>query len=964
MSSFALDISGTVMDNNAYTGHGKTAEEVMQAAGMTDVAIQKNYMAVMSNSMSEEDFARLQAKGFNPGSEDIDTVVTIVDRIKTAVRQGGTEIIGYTDDVSPEALKEIIGSEKFASALADEMNRQEVSLTEDISRKLKEADKQVSELTSLSDGSIKYMLENNLEPTVQNLYTASFSATASADRQAKGYFLDQGGYYGQKAEEVQLDTLKPQLDKVIEEAGLDINEETQQAALWIVQKGIPLTADILDKYIELKELKLPPSEEEKAKAFVSAISSGRDPKLADLSDTRSDLDKAILYKEAFEEIDEKAYVALEDEQKVINLKNLQAQSKNGKEEKAPFSQSKDKDIANLSERERKAKLKLEQVRLKMTVEANYMLLQSGFSIDTAPIENLISALESAEDTISDRLFKTEIDGIENPLSLYEETNNKVSDIQGFPAGLSGLLVKEKLDNPKETNLNQVYDTGLSLKAEYEKAGREYETMQTQIRRDLGDSIKMAFRNLDDIILDNELPLTDENRRIMRILSYNSMDFTSELFDQVKLVDTTVQNVLDKMTPANVLKLIRKGVNPLDTDMDTLNKELDDIEEGSDRVEEAESYSKFLYKLEQRGDISDVEREAYIGIFRMKRQLEKTDYASIGSVVQSGKSIEFESFLQAIRSTKKQGMDYSVGDEFSAEGTVENSIDEQIRDAYRKIQKDLEKDSLEGYIKEQSKEAKALSNVDDTTLELLLESGENITLDHLLAAQKMRQDRGNAFRDVRDLQNKAGKSAEENSKALEKLLDSLEDKETFMEAYEDYIEDVEDTIEHEIYEEAGSFIDVRALNLVQKQVSLMGNMAKSESYEIPIELGGELTSIHLTIVSANGQPSVKLITENELTGKLSCEFNFDDNNVKGYVVSQKGTSIIEGALPKLSEEVRQATNRELSMTLVEEKAMKLEAFETTGNKSTESDKVEERTEISNKVLYQTAKLFLKALQSAE
>ena len=56
---YALDISGTVMDNNAYKGQGKTVEEVMQDAGNIDVATQRDYMTVMSNSMSTEDFGRM-----------------------------------------------------------------------------------------------------------------------------------------------------------------------------------------------------------------------------------------------------------------------------------------------------------------------------------------------------------------------------------------------------------------------------------------------------------------------------------------------------------------------------------------------------------------------------------------------------------------------------------------------------------------------------------------------------------------------------------------------------------------------------------------------------------------------------------------------------------------------------------------------------------------------------------------
>ena len=38
-AGYALDISGTVTDNSAYKGQGKTTEEVMQQAGGTNVAL-------------------------------------------------------------------------------------------------------------------------------------------------------------------------------------------------------------------------------------------------------------------------------------------------------------------------------------------------------------------------------------------------------------------------------------------------------------------------------------------------------------------------------------------------------------------------------------------------------------------------------------------------------------------------------------------------------------------------------------------------------------------------------------------------------------------------------------------------------------------------------------------------------------------------------------------------------------
>ena len=114
---FALDISGTVMDNTAYEGQGKTVEDVMQDAGQIDVATQKDYMVVMSNVMSDEDFAKLQEEGYHPGNTEIETVVTIVDEIKAALVKGGSNIAGYTDDLDVETLTQITGSAAFAEEI-------------------------------------------------------------------------------------------------------------------------------------------------------------------------------------------------------------------------------------------------------------------------------------------------------------------------------------------------------------------------------------------------------------------------------------------------------------------------------------------------------------------------------------------------------------------------------------------------------------------------------------------------------------------------------------------------------------------------------------------------------------------------------------------------------------------------------------------------------------------------------
>jgi len=169
---YALDISGTVMDNKAYKGQGKTAEDVMQDAGQVDTAVWKDYMTVMSNSMSAEDYSRMMEEGCQPGDMDVEDVVTIIDKIKAELIKGGTQVEGYTDQIDAGTLAKITGSEAFARELCKQFEEHDIPVTEENVRQAKEAFEKAAELQELTEGAGKYMVENHREPTIDNLYRA------------------------------------------------------------------------------------------------------------------------------------------------------------------------------------------------------------------------------------------------------------------------------------------------------------------------------------------------------------------------------------------------------------------------------------------------------------------------------------------------------------------------------------------------------------------------------------------------------------------------------------------------------------------------------------------------------------------------------------------------------------------------------------------------------------------------
>ena len=102
---------------------------------------------------------------------------------------------------------------------------------------------------------------------------------------------------------------------------------------------------------------------------------------------------------------------------------------------------------------------------------------------------------------------------------------------------------------------------------------DYEAVGTEVRPDLGDSIKKAFNNVDALIEEAGLSPDDENRRAVRILGYSGMEINEENIGRIKEADNRVNSMIESLTPKNVLRLIRENINPLNMNIDELNEKL-------------------------------------------------------------------------------------------------------------------------------------------------------------------------------------------------------------------------------------------------------------------------------------------------------------------------------------------------------------------------------------------------------
>ncbi|MBQ9333947.1 MAG: hypothetical protein IJS12_06385 [Lachnospiraceae bacterium] len=875
------------------------------AAGLsaTDVQLKTDYMAVMSLSMSDEDYNELVRTGQIPDDMDAGDSVTILDDIKAALIKGGADISGFTDTIDEDTLAQITGSATSASNLlkkaadsginADElirnMQKEDISISAERISDITGAVDLAMEVLPLSDDAAVYMIDNGKSPTVENIYNASNAGSLEA-MGGRRYYAEDGyvslaGAAGSQADD--LEALRPQIEETIRRAGLEVNEDTYSDAKLLISHNIPFTPETLLELDQLKELRTEPDPDRLAASVSIAISAGIRGSKANLTYDESIYIRADEYLETINTIPAETADRLVEDGRVLNIRNLQREYEYAKHagnisktETETETITGGTGLPELTTEQIHARRVLEEARISMTVEANRMLLKNNFRIDIAPMEELVEALKAAEQAIAKRLFPSEEDAVSgNRMETYRQVKTEIAQLPGMPAailGQYGSTGRLQFGAGERFTLHAVYETGSVRRDAYIRAEETYEALMTAPRRDMGDSISKAFRNVDDILEDLQLEVNDLNRRAVRILGYNSTEITSEKIEQVREADLSLRGVLNRLTPDRVLNMIRQDVNPLNMPIQELSDYLDG--QDADPERQASDYARFLMQLERRGEITELERDSYIGIYRMLSKLDRNDDAAVGRLMAMGAEMSFSGLLSAMRSAARSGMDYSIGADFGGVDPLRSgtAIDAQISAAFTSGQ------YAEGV------------HAGETVIENLLMMGEKASLGNLDAMKALRTRRGDWFKPVaeRMVQAEGGDEDESGIEGALKnvtdmtddVLDHMTDADETVKAYTEMLDKVKTDLTDMVYE-ADKYLDVRSLRTGMKQVNILNRLARDEIYDLPAEIDGEYTSIRLTIRHESGAGRVAVSMATESVGMIAAEFSFS-GETSGYIAYEQ------------------------------------------------------------------------------
>ena len=733
---------------------------------------------------------------------------------------------------------------------------------------------------------------------------------------------------------------------------------------------------------------------------VTAMSNGKQPGKALMTGEQPVWQQAKELVEQADSISDEAIHDTVEAGETLNFKNLSAAQK--EIDAREGSEAAAVNTEEVSLREIEARRQMEEIRLVMTQEPNRQLLKSGYQIDTTELSQLVEALKATEANIKASLFQGETEQInEQRAAWYEDTLTLTKELAAMPAALSGKISASKTPFTLET----LHQEGSILQSKYDKAGESYEALMTAPRKDMGDSIQKAFRNVDDILQDLGLETNDSNRRAVRILGYNNMEITQDSIQSVKEADMQVTGVIRRMTPATTLQMIREQINPLDMNLDELEEYLN--EQDKDTGSDAEKFSTYLHKLDQSHAITEDEREAYIGIYRLFRQIEKTDGAAIGSVVASGAEMNFKNMLSAVRTSRHKNMDISIDDGF---GGLEKliargqAIDEQIMAGYQDspsqeyqhqmqyyaalsgeikdelVQKtdvdtlkemDIQADTTIEQFAQELKQAsevdqssrqdmeqervhnfrdsmQSAQQVEDSVIQSLIDYEQPVSVNNIQAAELLLMERGSLYKQIFG---RSGAASVENDTSVNDAFDSvgdiehdtlwqkaedaannLTDKSSAVSAYQELIGEAVSAVENMVHT-SDNIVDVKAAQMLYKGLSLAGNLAREENYELPVNIKGELTSINLKIYHNSSQMGKVTVTmDTDTLGKVAADFDISEEKISGMIAYDKKTSgqdikILQDNLQEQFSKAQQESgqNKKISISLAETKTLDLNRF---------------------------------------
>lgn len=811
-------------------------------------------------------------------------------------------------------------------------------------------------LPELSKDAEAYILENQMAPTIENLYHGQYSASGALDISV--------------VDEEVWQQLQGQITGLLQENGISVDDTVLADAKWLFANEIAVTPENINAMQVMRDISENMTPEKVLDQIIYAMQTGASPEQASLDDRQIVI--AIDALQTLEGITPEnventvrnsgqSEVTLQQLKQSVDVRNSGQSERKDQDNVTEASEAQQNGGSQTDNRPIFSEMitvtqrQLEELRLRMTLPAAVRMAQKGIDIQVTPLKALVEELRQQEqEDYQEILPDIKLD--ESQWDRVQDSIAQAEDIRKAPASILGIGARQH----ELLTMNVLHRAAVSAAAQTRQYQTDYEAVGTQVRTDLGDSIQKAFQNVPELLDSLGMEDTQANQRAVRILGYNSLEITEQNVTKVKELDAQVNSVLDHMKPTLVMKLVQQGENPLDLPLDELDQRLARLADEQD-ISSEEKYSRYLWRLEQEQGLTKQERDGYIGLFRLMHQVEDSDGVAIGSVMEAGWEMNLRSLLKAVRTEKRKGVDTRIDDDFGGLSDLRytsKNITQQIDNAFsgKEFSGKSSSDSTRQYYERLSRqimnemEPAALREISDGDMEQLLDhslerlqeqlkqaegsqetqqrlyeqlasqlretveqSQESIryleqmglpdTINNIQAAQQLIYQNYDIYHEIHERRRDvSGEEQDELRQSMEEISDSLDQEDMLLQSYDRLGQSMEKILEHSYEKEMITSDELRGLKQLRTGMIFQSSRAGRYSYDVPVVTGDQVTTMNVTLIQGEEDTGrVQIYMDN-----ISAEFRVQQGEIKGLVLcdDRQGYDTLSGDGEKLTRALQQ------------------------------------------------------------
>ena len=343
------------------------------------------------------------------------------------------------------------------------------------------------------------------------------------------------------------------------------------------------------------------------------------------------------------------------------------------------------------------------------------------------------------------------------------------------------------------------------------------------------------------------------------------------------------------------------------------------------------------------------------------QVEDSDGAAVGSVMEAGWEMNLRSLLKAVRTQKRKGVDTRIDDDFGGLSDLRytsKNITQQIDNAFsgKEFSGDSSSDSTRQYYERLSRqimnemEPAALREISDGDMEQLLDhslerlqeqlkqaegsqktqqrlyeqlasqlretveqSQESIryleqmglpdTINNIQAAHQLICQNYDVYHEIHERRRDvSGEEQDELRQSMEEIPDSLDQEDMLLQSYDRLGQSMEKILEHSYEKEMITSDELRGLKQLRTGMIFQSSRAGRYSYDVPVVTGDQVTTMNVTLIQGEEDTGrVQIYMDN-----ISAEFRVQQGEIKGLVLcdDREGYDTLSGDGEKLTQALQQ------------------------------------------------------------